>query len=475
MPVHRHRVELDHPVEEVFAWHTRPGAFERLSPPWEDVRVREREGGIRAGGRVVLGLRKGPAELTWEVEHTAYEENRLFVDEQRSGPFQKWRHEHRFESLPGGRSALEDVVEWEPPLGSLGETFGGGYIQRNLERLFVFRGVRLADDLARHRRYGEPGPLTVAITGATGFIGTHLTHLLTSGGHRVVRVTRGEAGPDAVRWDPARGEMDPAGLEGVDAVVHLAGEPIVGLRWTAAKKRAILRSREVGTLTLARALAAMDRPPSVLVSASGVDYYGERGDELLGESAGAGSGFLADVCEKWESATLPARSRGIRTVHLRTGIVLSPAGGVLGTLLLPFQLGVGGRLGSGRQYMSWIDLDDHLGLILHALRVPEVRGALNATAPNPVPNAAFTDVLGRVLGRPTVLPVPALAIRTLLGEMGEELLLQGQRVSPELALRSGFTFLRPHLEDALRFQLGREESSPEAGPDRLPPSSPGAM
>jgi uncharacterized protein len=460
MPVHRHRVELDHPVEEVFAWHTRPGAFERLSPPWEDVRIREREGGIQVGGRVVLGLRKGPAELTWEVEHTAYEENRLFVDEQRSGPFQKWRHEHRFQSLPGGRSVVEDIVEWEPPLGSLGETFGGGYIQRNLERLFVFRGVRLADDLGRHRAWAAEPRLTVAISGSSGLIGTQLTHLLTSGGHRVRPITRGAAEEGEIRWDPARGEIDAAALEGVDAVVHLAGEPIVGVRWTEAKKKAILRSREVGTLTLARALAQMTTPPRVLVSASAVGIYGDRGEELLTETSEPGEGFLSQVCQAWESGTLPARTRGIRTVHLRTGIVLTPAGGVLGTVLLPFQFGVGGRLGSGTQFMSWIDLDDELGLILHALMNPQVRGALNATAPNPVPNASFTDVLGRVLGRPTLLPVPSLAVRGLLGEMGRELLLFSQRVSPEQADRTGFTFLRPHLEDALRFQLGREEDSP---------------
>jgi uncharacterized protein len=460
MPVHRHRVELDHPVEEVFTWHTRPGAFERLSPPWEDVRVREREGGIQVGGRVVLALKKGPAELTWEVEHTAYEENRLFVDEQRSGPFQKWRHEHRFESLPGGRSAVEDIVEWEPPLGSLGETFGGGYIQRNLERLFVFRGVRLADDLGRHRGWAGEPRLTVAISGSSGLIGTQLTHLLTSGGHRVRPITRGAASEGEIRWNPARGEIDEAALEGVDAVVHLAGEPIVGVRWTEAKKKAILRSREVGTLTLARALAQMTTPPRVLVSASAVGIYGDRGEELLTETSEPGEGFLSQVCQAWESGTLPARTRGIRTVHLRTGIVLTPAGGVLGTVLLPFQLGVGGRLGSGAQFMSWIDLDDELGLILHALMNPQVRGALNATAPNPVPNASFTDVLGRVLGRPTLLPVPSLAVRGLLGEMGRELLLFSQRVSPQQAHRTGFTFLRPDLEDALRFQLGREEDSP---------------
>jgi uncharacterized protein len=474
MPVFRHRIELDHPVEAVFAWHRRPGAFDRLSPPWENVRVKEKAGGIEPGGRVILEMRKGPATLTWEVEHTAYEENRLFVDEQISGPFAAWRHEHRFEPLGPDRCALEDVVTWEAPLGALGETFGGGYIERSLDRLFRFREARLRGDLELHRRLrtlrtrpgtpGEPPPLTVGITGATGLIGTQLVHLLTSGGHEVRRVTRRPvAGSSDVGWDPSRGEIDAEALEGVDAMVHLAGESIAGVRWTEAKKKAIHRSREAGTLLLARTLAGFRKKPAVLVSASGVDYYGDRGEEVLTENARPGKGFLADVCLAWEQATQPARSAGIRTVLLRTGVVLSAEGGMLGTVLLPFKLGVGGRLGSGRQYVSWIDLDDHLGLILHALANPGVEGAMNSTAPNPVPNAAFTDVMGRVLGRLTLLPVPGFAIRSLLGEMGEELLLQGQRVVPAKARATGYVFLRPELEDSLRVQLGRfEGKDPDA-------------
>ncbi|TVP57085.1 MAG: TIGR01777 family protein [Gemmatimonadales bacterium] len=458
MPTFRHRVELDHPVEEVFAWHTRPGAFERLTPPWESVRVVEREGGIRPGARVVLELRKGPATLRWEVEHGEFEENRLFVDTQVRGPFGAWRHEHRFEPLDGGRCALEDVIEWEAPLGSLGEAFGGQYIESNLERLFRFRGTRLADDLSRHRWFGGSEALTVAVTGSSGMVGQPLVDLLRSGGHRVLRLRRGGAeGDDEVRWDPARGEIDAERLEGVDAVVHLAGEPIVGVRWTDDKRKAIVRSREVGTLTLARALAGLRRRPRVLVSASAVGFYGDRSDEVLTEEASSGEGFLAEVCRRWESATSPARTAGIRVVRLRTGIVLSPTGGVLGTLLLPFRSGVGGRVGKGTQYMSWIDLDDHLGLILHAIRRDAVSGAMNATAPSPLPNAAFTDVLGRVLRRPTLIPVPSPAVKALMGEMGTELLLFGQRAVPAKAEATGFEFLRPDLEDALRFHLGRAE------------------
>jgi len=458
MPVSVYRTEFPYPAEEVFAWHTRPGAFRRLTPPWENVRVIEQSGGIREWDRVVLGLKKGPAELRWELRHTAYEEGRLFRDEQVSGPFGRWIHSHRFLSAGPDAMVMEDEVEWEAPLGALGRTLGSSYIQQSLRRLFTFRHRRLGHDLALHRRYPlRPGGMTVAVSGASGLIGQALCSLLTTGGHRVRPLVRGE-GEEGIFWDPTGGTLDAGALEGVDAVVHLAGESIAGGRWTAAKKRRIRESREGGTRLLSRALAGLQRPPSVLVSASAVGIYGDRGSEILTEDSPPGSGFLPDVCLAWEGATESARRAGIRTVLLRSGVVLSPAGGALGTMLLPFQAGVGGRVGNGRQYMSWIDLDDEVGLILHALSTPGLSGALNGTAPHPVPNGAFTDVLGRVLGRPTLLPVPALGIRALFGEMGETLLLESARVVPRKAEETGYAFLLPGLEDSLRYQLGASAS-----------------
>ncbi len=456
MPEFRHRVELEHPPDKVFAWHERPGAFERLTPPWMSVRVRSRTGGLEVGGRLQLGVRRGPVELGWELEHTAYEAGRLFVDEQRKGPFDSWRHEHRFEPLAGGGTALVDVVHWEPPVGALSRGFAQGYVHGELRRLFAFRARRLKADLALLERYGAGEGRVVAITGSTGLIGTALSNLLEVAGYRVLRVSRSrERGEGWVHWDPAAGTLDSGALEGVHAVVHLAGESIAGLRWTSAKKDAILRSREEGTLLLCRTLAELAKPPEVLVSASAVGYYGHRGDEALTEDSESGRGFLAEVCRRWEAATHAARALGIRTILFRGGLVLSPKGGPLDTLLIPFGLGLGGRIGSGRQYMSWIDLDDHTAMILHSMSHPEVRGAMNSTSPNPLTNAAFTDVLGRVLRRPTLLPVPAFALTAALGEMGTELLLSGQRVLPEKARRTGFEFQFPDLEDSLRHQLGR--------------------
>ena len=260
-------------------------------------------------------------------------------------------------------------------------------------------------------------------------------------------------------WDPIEGTIEEEGLEGLDAVVHLAGEPLLGLRWTEEKKKRIWASRVEGTQHLSRAVARLRRPPRVLVSASAVGFYGNRGDQPLSESAKQGRGFLAELCGAWEEAARPAARMGIRVVYLRTGLTLTPEGGALGTMLLPFKIGVGGRLGSGRQYVSWIDHDDLLSLIIHVIHTPLIRGAVNATAPYPVPNATFTGTLGRVLERPTFIPVPGLAVQALLGEMGTEMLLQGQRVQPAVAEKTGFEFMYPGLEESLRYQLGREKQS----------------
>lgn len=458
MPLFRYSSRLPYPVEEVFDWHRRPGALERLTPPWASVRVLEREGGIDDGGRILLGIKEGPAQVKWEIQHTAFLEGELFRDEQRSGPFKTWIHSHRFLPAEDGGCVMEDEVEWEPPLGAAGKILGEAFGEKELQRLFAFRHARLRHDLDLHARYGQGEPLTVAVSGSTGLIGETLTHLLTTGGHTILRISRREGKGD-ILWDYEGGRVDTEGLEMLDGVVHLAGEPIFGLRWTRDKKKAIMESREKGTEVLARALAGLGRKPGVLVSASAVGFYGDRGAEILSEEASAGKGFLPKVCRAWEASTVPARRGGIRVVTLRTGVVLTPAGGALGTMLLPFKVGIGGRLGSGKQYMSWIDLDDHVALIYHALRTPDLRGPVNATAPHPVTNATFTDVLGRVLNRPTVIPVPGLGVKALFGEMGKALLLDGARVVPAKAQETGFDFRYPALEDSLRHQLGKREEA----------------
>jgi uncharacterized protein len=451
-----YRSELPgHAPEEVFAWHERPGALERLTPPWARVDVEHKDGGIRDGARVVLRVHEGPASFRWELRHRDFERGRQFRDEQLSGPLRSWVHTHRFLARPGGGTLLEDEIELEAPLGL---PVGPAFVRRELERLFRFRYRRLSTDLERHRLHAERPRLTVAVTGASGMVGRALTHFLTTGGHTVLPVVRRREGaPEgAIPWNPRTGEIDAEALASADAVVHLAGASIAGGRWTDDRKKLILESRVQGTDLLARTLASLGSfGPRVLVSASAIGYYGNRGDERLDEEATPGGGFLADVVKAWEAATAPAARAGIRVVRLRTGVVISPAGGALGQMLLPFKMGVGGRLGSGRQYFSWVDLDDVVAAFLHAIYDPTLQGPVNATAPNPVTNAAFTDALGRVLGRPTVLPVPAFAVKAAFGQLGEEALLWGQRVLPAKLERSGFRFCYEGVEDSLRFQLGR--------------------
>ncbi len=443
--------------EEVFDWHERPGALERLTPPWGNVEVLSRSGGIRDGGKISLRIKQGPTSFRWDLMHRDYVHGRQFRDEQISGPMKQWSHTHSF--LPSGSSGTRahDEIEMEPPLGFAGKALGPVFVKNELDRLFGFRYRRLSNDLARHRAYSDKKRLTVAITGASGLVGSSLRHFLTTGGHKVISLVResSEVREGCVFWDPSTGVIDEKGLKEVDAVVHLAGAPIAAGRWTEARKRSIKQSRIRGTDLIARTLATMENGPRTLISSSAVGFYGNRGSDILNETMPVGGGFLADVCEDWENATVPAERAGIRVVKLRTGIVLSPQGGALGQMLLPFKMGAGGRLGSGKQYMSWIDLDDLIGMIYHALYEGSLRGVVNATAPTPVPNAAFTSALGRVLGRPTVLPVPSIAVKAVFGELGKEALLWGQRAIPQKALSSGFKFFSEGLEDSLRFQLGR--------------------
>ncbi len=295
----------------------------------------------------------------------------------------------------------------------------------------------------------------IAVTGSSGLVGSALVPFLTAGGHRVTRLVRKAAAGDDVTWDVVRGVQDPSRLEGLDAVVHLAGENIAAGRWTEARKAEIRRSRVEGTQRLCESLGRLGRRPKVLASASAVGFYGDRREEILTEDSAPGGDFLARVCQEWEAATEPASQAGIRVVHLRFGMILSAAGGALKKMLLPFKLGAGGRIGSGAQYMSWIAIEDAIGAILHALSVGSLMGAVNAVAPVPVTNAEFTRVLARVLSRPAVAPMPAFAARLAFGELADALLLTSQRVMPTRLQASGYRFQHPELAGALRYLVGR--------------------
>lgn len=442
--------------EALFAWHERPGAFERLSPPWDRPRVLFAQGGIRDGARVRLSVRTGPIRTTWELEHQEYQAGRQFCDIMRRGPFASWRHLHAVSPHPLG-SELEDRIDCALPGGWLGEALGGWYTRRTLERVFRYRHALTAGDLTRHAAVAHRPRLRVAITGASGFVGRALAAFLSTGGHTVVRIGRGAVRPGEmdVSWDPLAGRLDPAALAGVDAVVHLAGAPIAQ-RWNATHRAAIRDSRVLGTRLLASTLARMDRPPAVLLSGSAIGVYGSQGDTELDEQAPAGTGFLADVGAAWEAATAPAAEAGVRVVLLRTGIVQGAAGGALAVQRPLFALGVGGLIGDGRQWLSPIALDDEVGAIHHCLMDERIRGPVNLVGPEPVTNAEYARTLARVLRRPALAAVPAAIIRFVMGrQMADETVLASQRVLPRVLQGTGFQFRFPTLESMLRFELGR--------------------
>jgi uncharacterized protein (TIGR01777 family) len=302
--------------------------------------------------------------------------------------------------------------------------------------------------------------MKILISGSHGLIGSALIRLLTTDSHEVIRLVRHTptSGSPEIGWHPDKGLIDSQQLEGLDAVVHLAGESIASGRWTTEKKQAILESRVKGTTLLANSLAKLSQPPSVFVSASGIGYYGNRGDELLNENSTRGDDFLARVCVEWENATTPASEKGIRTVFARFGIILDANGGALAKMLTPFRMGIGGRVGSGKQWMSWMALDDAVGAIRFLLYDKFVNGPVNFVTPFPVTNAEFTKTLGHVLSRPTLFPIPAFAVRLAFGELADAALLSGQRVEPAVLQTRGFGFSLPRLEFALRKILHREYS-----------------
>jgi uncharacterized protein len=298
--------------------------------------------------------------------------------------------------------------------------------------------------------------MRVLISGSSGLVGSRLVPFLATAGHGVVRLVRSETvASDSIHWNPAVGTIDPASIEGFEAVVHLAGENIAGARWTPAQKERIRASRVGPTHLLCEALARAQQRPKVMVAASAIGYYGDRGDELLNEESEPGAGFLAEVCTAWERATKPAAASGMRVVNLRIGVVLAPQGGALAKMLTPFRMGLGGMLGTARQFMSWIEIGDLLAAIQHCLMRDDLSGAVLAVSPNPVTNREFTKTLGRVLSRPTLFPAPAFVLRIAIGEMADGLLLASTRATPSRLLSSGYRFRFPELEPALRHVLAK--------------------
>ena len=443
------------PAEEVFDWHSRPGALERLLPPWRKIRVIHRDSSLDIGSRVHLQIGLGPFKITWIVEHKNCLPKREFVDAQVKGPFKYWRHRHLFHAIDAKNCEMEDVLHYTPPAGALGRLVANRLLQKDLARGFTYRHRIVSLDLAALQKHNEVPKQRILVSGATGLIGSALVPFLRAAGHQVWILTRSEPSDvHTVRWSPTEGQIEEEKLENFDTVIHLAGENIAG-RWTKEKKARIHDSRVNGTRLLVNALNRQLHPPKTFIGASAIGYYGDRGDEILTESSSLGKGYLPSVCEEWEQAA--KEFTGGRVVHARLGVVLSYSGGALKQMLTPFKLGVGGTVGSGDQYMSWIAIDDVVYQLYHLIANEGLTGPFNLVSPNCVTNAEFTKILGRVLQRPTVLPLPAFVVKAVFGEMGENLLLGSSRVEPTQLESSNASFAYPDLEQCLRHLLGRRK------------------
>jgi uncharacterized protein (TIGR01777 family) len=464
---------------EVFSWHIREGAFERLNPPWHQFKVIERKGNIQNGGTVKIKMKiAGPIHTTWLVKHSDYVEGKQFKDSQIKGLFSSWTHTHLFNSFENSSSILDDHVEYSLPGGTLSETIASPLINKKLNQMFDYIHRLTSGDLRVHsianKIRGNDRPMTIGITGSSGFLGSSLIPFLTTGGHRVVQFIRHPVSDGnnnfnfknvkSIQWNPSSSASlnDEIENENIDAVVNIAGENIFG-RWTKEKKNKIFNSRVNTTKSLCKLLSSLEKPPKVLVSSSATAYYGDRGDEMLTEesqsSSPSSADFLSDVCRNWEEATQISKESGIRVVNLRLGIVLSSYGGILSKILPIFKLGFGGRIGNGNQYMSWIGLDDLLGLVLYAIADKSIAGPVNAVSPNPITNSNFTTTLGKVLSRPTIFSIPESMIKLALGEeLANAAILSSARVIPDRLIKIGYKFRFPYLESVLRHTLGKSIS-----------------
>jgi uncharacterized protein (TIGR01777 family) len=443
------------PQKILYDWHASGGAFFRLAPPWEQIEIQDWKGGektrsfspsvqfgdISKGAQISLRTKVGPIWQSMRAEHVAHKKPEMFADQMVQGPFSYWLHEHRFVAQEKGHCILEDEIEYKLPLSPFSNWIAGGFVRNKLEKMFTFRHQRTLRDLEQKMKYDHTCK-KIAVTGASGLVGQELCAFLRGMGHEVYTVSRkrGDATKNILSFD------DVFAWEGLDAVVHLAGEPIAG-RWTVDKKNRIQNSRVQLTSRIATLLSKLDKPPEVLISASAVGFYGDRGEEDITEDSSSGVGFLPNVCRMWEEAVAPAQKSGIRCVHPRFGVVLTPKGGALKKMLLPFRMGAGGPVGSGKQWMSWISIDDLIYLLYFLIQNSEAKGAVNATAPNPVRNKEFGQELGRALSRPSFMPLPSVVVRTLFGEMGQALLLDGAKIFPKNAEKLGYSFVHTNLKD----------------------------
>ncbi len=453
---YEYETHTDSPRPEVFDWFERKGSFRRLMPPWEVAEEVRADETLEDGAQRIFRFPMGPIKMTWVAEHLGYQPPEKFEDIMKKGPFRSWHHIHRFIEKDGG-TVVHDEVDYKLPMGVLGRIFGSRNVRNRLNRMFRARENRLIRDLERHSDFKHLDRKRILLAGASGLIGKQLAAFLDTGGHEIWRLVRRTpvAGQNEIEWNPSKGTIDNSAIEGFDIVIHLGGAGIGDRRWTKSRMVLIEKSRTESTGLLARTLASLKQKPEVFLVASAIGWYGNRGDEILDEQSEAGTGFLPETCLAWEASADAARQAGIRTIHARTGVVLDASGGALEKMLLPAKMGAGGPIGFGRQWFSWISMDDQIYALHHLVMSPDTEGAYNITSPEPLQQKNFAKALGRVLRRPAFMPTPPFAIWFLYGKMGVALTTESQRVMPTRLTEEGYRFQHQDAESALRDALGK--------------------
>jgi uncharacterized protein len=451
--------------KDAFDYHAREGALERLVPPWSILTVTSHEGNIKDGAISTLKVRLWPISFKWTAAHFGYLQDRRFQDKMVKGPFQSWIHTHSFIPDEIGHCIMEDKIAYSPPFGKLGPILLNDTIQNNLNQLFHYRHRILSNDINLWKKAQRSKGQKILITGSHGLIGSSLIPLLTAAGeHKITRLARPPSNRNNVNshsivWNPINDKVNVKELEGFDVVVHLAGENIFG-RWTDSKKQRILESRIKSTRLLCDSLIKLANPPSTLICASAIGFYGNQGNEVLTEESNPGFGFLSDVCRKWEESTETARDAGIRVVNTRFGVVLTPKGGMLQKLLALSRFGIGLKLGDENKYISWVSIEDVIGSIFYSIINSSIRGPVNVVSPNPVTNLEFSKTLARIVKSKIMLPISQKLARMMLGELADAMIRSSALVVPNKLSSAGYRFVNPDLEDAFRLLLGRQRTIP---------------
>ena len=457
------RVELSSNVEDVFEYHEREGALERLIPPWSSLQVIKRDKDLKDASIVILRLNVGPIGIRWIAQHSGYIQNRQFKDKMIKGPFRYWLHTHSFAPNEVNNCIMEDRIDYSLPFGFSDIDLFNNRIRENLSQLFYYRHHILKNDMNLYKLVRNNRGKKILLTGSTGLIGSALVPFLnTVGDHHVTRMVRPSSiyrnnNSYAVKWDPDKGKIDINDLEGYDIIIHLSGENIFG-RWSDSKKRKLIESRINTTRLLCDSLVKLKNPPSTLICASAIGIYGDRGNDVLTEETPpAGSGFLSVLCQKWEEATASVKSVGMRLINARFGMVLTPKGGILKKLVEPSIFKFGMKMGSNNQYISWISIEDVLGSILYSIGDSSIKGPVNFVSPNPMKMSDFTRILSDVLKNKFIIPIGTRTLKPVFGELADDVISSSSFVLPKKLSIAGYPFMNTDLENTLRFLLGRQK------------------